>query len=282
MMAVSSMPQQLLPPSPAQMTHVAFFPRSGIPHEGEGDRKGGAFPDFAVHADGSPMTLDDLGHNVQPHAQTGDRSVLGISSTIEPLKNPVALLSRDTQAMIVHADDDRLWGGGEVHFDGLGLGRILDGIAEQVGKDLSQPVSIPKQAGLHRAMHQDGMAGMGLLHGVGDLPQQRVEIHPLLDVLQPARLDLGDIQQLFHQPGDGVELDIHAGKSRSRSRDALFGQLPVQHGGLQFQGRERCPQFMAGHADKGIFALLQFLARRIIQHKGDNPARMVLEEDASR
>ncbi len=64
-------------------------------------------------------------------------------------------------------------------------------------------------------------------------------------------------------------------------REALFGQLPVQQGGLQFQGRERGPQFMAGHADKGILAALQLLARGIVQHKGDNLARAVLESDAS-
>jgi hypothetical protein len=281
MIAVPSMPQQLLPLSPAQMTHVAFFPRSGIPHEGEGDRKGRAFPDLAVHADGTPMTLDDLRRDVQPHTQTGDRSVLGTRGPVEPLKNPVALLSRDAQAMIAHTDGDRLRGSGEIHFDGLGVRRILDGIAEQVGKDLSQPISIPDQAGLHRAMQQDAMTGVGLLHDLGDLPQQGVQIHRLPDVLQSARLDLGDIQQLFHQPGDGGDLGLYAGKSWSSSLHALLGQLPVQHGGLQFQDRERAPQFMAGRPDKDILALFEFLAGRIIQHEGDNLARAVLEEDTS-
>src|SRR5258708_25315096 len=149
------------------MTRVAGFPWSGIPLSGKGPRKGGSFPDFAVHGDRSPMALDDLRHNVQPHAQAGDRSLLGTSGPIEPLKNLVALFSRDANTMIVHPDGDRLWGGVEVHLDRLGVGRILDGIAEQVGEDLSQPVSIPKQAGPHCAMHQDAMAGMSLLQGVG-------------------------------------------------------------------------------------------------------------------
>src|SRR5216684_6548608 len=176
-MAVQSVPKQLLPPSPAQMTRVACFPRSGIPLPGKGYRKGGALADFAVHHDRSPMALDDLCHNVQPHAQTGNGSLLWTSGSIEALKDFLALLSRNAKTMITETERGRLWGGAQVHLDGLGVGRILDGVAEQVGEDLSQPVSIPKQAGLHRAVHQDAMTGMGLLHGVGDFLQQGVEIH---------------------------------------------------------------------------------------------------------
>src|SRR5260221_3435779 len=95
-MAMPSVPKQLLP-SPAQMKGVVCFPRSGVPHEGKSHRKGGAFADFAVHRDGSSMAFDDLRHDVQPHAQTGDGSLLGTSGTIEALKDFLALLSRDTQ-----------------------------------------------------------------------------------------------------------------------------------------------------------------------------------------
>src|SRR5258708_9831895 len=137
MMAVPSVPKQLLPPSPAQMTRVACFPCSGIPLEGKGHRKGRSFPNFAVHGDRSPMALDDLRHNVQPHAQTRDHSLLGTSSPIEPLKNLVVLLSRAAEAMIVHPHGDHLSGGAQVHLDRLGVGRILDGIADQVDEDLS-------------------------------------------------------------------------------------------------------------------------------------------------
>src|SRR5258708_32635789 len=133
------------------------------------------------------MTLADRRHNVQPHAQTGDRSLAQIRGPIEPLKNLVALLSRDAEAMIVHTDRDRLWGGVEVHLDRLGIGRILDGIADQVGEDLSEPVSIPDQAGSHGAMHQDGMARTALVPGLGYFPQRPIQIHRLLQTLQSAR-----------------------------------------------------------------------------------------------
>src|SRR5260370_19972159 len=169
-----------------------------------------------VHNGRSSMALDDPSSNVQSHSQAGDRSLLRTSGSIEALKNFLALLSRDTEAMITDTNRDRLWGGAEVHLDCLGVGRILDGVAEQVGEDLSEPVSIPKQAGLHRAMHQDAMTWVGLLYGVGDFLQQCVEIHPLLEILQSARLELGDIQQLFHQPGDGADLDLHAGQATSK------------------------------------------------------------------
>jgi hypothetical protein len=49
--------------------------------------------------------FDDLGHDVQPHAQARNRFPRGISDPIEPLKNVVAQFSRDAQAMI--ADTDR-------------------------------------------------------------------------------------------------------------------------------------------------------------------------------
>ncbi|EFH82750.1 hypothetical protein Krac_3596 [Ktedonobacter racemifer DSM 44963] len=175
------------------MTCVVFFPCSGIPPRGKGHRKCGAFSNVAVYRDDSPMALDDLGHNIEPHAQTRDRLLPGTSGPIEAFKNLVTLLARDTQAMIAHTDRDRLFGGGELHLDGLGVRRILDGIAEQVGEDLSQPVSIPKQAGLHGTAHQNAMAGIDLLYRVGALPEQLVEIDRLPDVLKSSCLDLGDI-----------------------------------------------------------------------------------------
>src|SRR5258708_27507508 len=114
--------------------------------------------------------LDDLRHNVEPHAQAGDRSLPGISDPIEPVKNLVALFSWDAQALIADTDRDRLWGGVEVHLDRLGIGSILDGIADQVGEDLSEPVSIPDQAGSHGATHHEGIAPTRLFAGVGDFP----------------------------------------------------------------------------------------------------------------
>src|SRR5258708_37892878 len=101
------------------------------------------------------MTLDDLRHNVQSHAQAGDRSLAQIRCPIEAFKNLVALLSRDAQAMIADTDRDHLWGCAEIHLDRLGVRRILDGIAEQLGEDLSEPVSIPDQPGTNTTGHQE-------------------------------------------------------------------------------------------------------------------------------
>src|ERR1700733_4955397 len=86
----------------------------GIPVERKGHRKGRSFSDFTVHRDRSSMALDDLRHNVEPHAQTGDRSLLGISGPIEALKNLVMQFLWDAQAMIMHTDCDRLRGGAQV------------------------------------------------------------------------------------------------------------------------------------------------------------------------
>src|SRR5258708_40215259 len=169
-MAVQSVLKQFLPLSSSQMTRVACFPCSGIPREGKGHRKGRSFPDGAVHCDGSPMTLDDFRHNVEPHAQAGDRSLLGTRGPIEALKDFVALLSWDAETMIMHTDRDRLFGGTQVHLDRLGIGRILDGITDQVGEDLSESVSIPDQAGLCRTTHHEGMPRTCLLPCVRFFP----------------------------------------------------------------------------------------------------------------
>src|SRR5258708_2276431 len=83
-------------------TRVVRVICSGIPLAGQSHRKGRSFSDFTLHRNSSPMTLDDFCDNVQPHAQTGDRSLAQIRGPIEPLKNLVALLSRDAEAMIVH------------------------------------------------------------------------------------------------------------------------------------------------------------------------------------
>src|SRR5258708_14087777 len=137
---------------------------SGIARAGQGHRKGRAFPNGAVHRDGSSMMFDDLGYNVEPHAQARNRFPLGISDPIEPFKNFVAQFSRDAQAMIADTDRDRIVGGGEIHLDGLGIGSILDRIAEQVGKDLYEPASIPDQAGSYCSPHHNGMARTSALH----------------------------------------------------------------------------------------------------------------------
>src|SRR5258708_12546995 len=108
------------------MTRVACFPCSGIPLEGKGHRKGRSFPNFAVHGDRSPMALDDLCHNVQPHAQTRDHSLLGTSSPIEPLKNLVVLLSRDAEAMLVHRAGSHLRARSHLHLTRLALASLLD------------------------------------------------------------------------------------------------------------------------------------------------------------
>src|SRR5258708_38343790 len=119
------------------MTCVARFPSSGIPLAGQGHRKGRALPDGAVHRNGSPMALDDFRDNVEPHAQAGNGFLLGTSDPIEALKDLVALLSRDAQAMIADTDGDRLRRGAQVYLDGFGVRRVLDGVPEQIGEDLS-------------------------------------------------------------------------------------------------------------------------------------------------
>jgi hypothetical protein len=58
--------------------------------------------------DGSPMALDDFRDNGEPHAQAGDGFLPGTGGPIEALKDFVALLSRDTDAMIADTDGDRL------------------------------------------------------------------------------------------------------------------------------------------------------------------------------
>src|SRR5690348_10586944 len=106
------------------------------------------------------MALDDLGHNIEPHAQTRDSSLLSTRRSIETLKNFISLLSRYAQTMIVHPDSDRIFGGLQVYLDRVRMGRILDGIREQVAEDLPEPVSISRQTSLRLATHQQRMAGI--------------------------------------------------------------------------------------------------------------------------
>src|SRR5579884_2107073 len=92
----------------APMTCLACFSQSGVPLFGKGYSKGGAFSNLAIHRDGSSMVLDDLGHNIESHAQAGDRFPLGISDPVEALKNLVAQFSWDAQAMIADAERDHI------------------------------------------------------------------------------------------------------------------------------------------------------------------------------
>jgi len=97
-----------------------------------------------------------------------------------------------------------LWGGGEIHLDGLGnreniLMALL--VRQDWEENLSSRSRSPSRLACTAPCNQDGMTGNGLLHGVGDLPQQGVQIPPSPEILQPARLDLRDIQQTLPPAG---------------------------------------------------------------------------------
>src|SRR5258707_5528720 len=214
-------------PSSAQMTHVACASSAQASLTGQGHGKGRSFSDSALHRNGSPVMLDDLRHNVEPHAQAGDRLLLRISDPIEPVKNLVALFSWDAQAMVTHLDDNPSFRGAQVNLNRPGIRGILDGITDQVDEDLSEPVRVPDQAGSHRATHHEGMVRTALLQGLGDVLEQGSKVHLVLPIFQPARLDLGNIQQLVYEPGDSVALSPHARKGWGRSLHALLGQLSL-------------------------------------------------------
>jgi hypothetical protein len=63
------------------------------------------------------MAIDNLGHNVESHTQAGDRLLIGTRGPIEAVKNLVALLARDAQAMIAYADRDRIFGCAQVNLN---------------------------------------------------------------------------------------------------------------------------------------------------------------------
>ncbi len=57
---------------------------------------------------------------------------------------------------------------------------------------------------------------------------------------------------------------------------ALFQQL-----GLDLDRGQRCPELMAGHAQKVILAPFQFFARGIVQHKADALEHLAMKGHAA-
>src|SRR4051794_35739099 len=134
-------------------------PRRGARLAGELDRERRAFPDPALHFDGSAVRLHDLPRDVEPQAEAAVLSRR--NGALEPLEDAVDSIAGDTDAMIAHGDSSV----GTRAFDGYLHWRtsaVFQRIGEQVGDHLVDAERVPKTEhrtlGAHRQDRADAQS----------------------------------------------------------------------------------------------------------------------------
>src|SRR5260221_6619417 len=107
------------------------------------------------------------------------------------------------------------------------MGRIFDCIAQQVAEDLAQAACITEHTGLCGPTHHDGVCRVHLVHHPSTLPEELGQIHAPLNVLQPACLNFGDVEQVSVQSFHFLDLHLHFRQNGDIIVETLHGQAPV-------------------------------------------------------
>src|SRR5258706_15728983 len=115
----------------------------------------------------------------------------------------------------------------DINFYRVSKGGIFDRIAEQVAEDLAKAVFISDQTGRRCTTHHDSVRGVHLVHNICTLVESPVQIYTLLNVLEPACLPVGDVEQVSVQPLQFLDLRFHLRKDGDTIVETLPGQTLV-------------------------------------------------------
>ena len=75
--------------------------------------------------------------NIEAHAQASERCIACVMSTVEAFENVLLVGWSNTNTIIADANECLFFRGGEEYIHTVGLWRILDGVGDQVGKNLT-------------------------------------------------------------------------------------------------------------------------------------------------
>src|SRR5436853_6372444 len=80
--------------------------------------------------------------------------------------------------------------------EGIRLGRVLDGIGEQIDEDLPQAVPIPQDRCGDMAGAREMMSRSGSLDLLHDVVEQVIQVHQLLLIRKLIGLDFGKVEHV--------------------------------------------------------------------------------------
>ncbi|HEU4579628.1 MAG TPA: hypothetical protein VFS67_15325 [Polyangiaceae bacterium] len=207
-----------------------------------------------LELDGSAVREHQLARNVQAQPQPGGlrRAALPIAAP-EGVEQRVVKMIRDRRPIVVHRDADRLLLRGRCHADAAGASAVHDGIPDQIGEDLLQPVHIPAPR-QGRALQLDHCARMSRPQLVDRRAQDRAQIARLRLHLDAAReATARQIENLLDHARHPARARVDAVQNTQARR--IRGALP-QDAEPHVHGSERIAQVMAQNGQETLLELL--------------------------
>jgi hypothetical protein len=89
------------------------------------------------------------------------------------------------------------------------VGRIFDGVGEEIGHDLTEPLSVTNDRALDGANDLDVVFGRCRLDRLNHVVDDRAQIDWLASHFELARLDLGDVEEVADEDGESLDLTVH-------------------------------------------------------------------------
>ena len=218
---------------------------------------------FALQFEAPAVCGDNLFHDRETDARALDAAALRLLAPVELGENRRPLARRDADAAVAHGDGEVLPSARRTHLDGAVVGRVLDGVVQQVPHRPRQGflVCLDLHGAITDALDDSSRRLHVLPEFLDHLADESCAIAPLEAVLARPGLHPPEIEERFDEPGQpvgGARLGVVAHPAAVVAEVFVFAQhvreLPqrregrselVRHGGheIGFQARDR--QFAA-------------------------------------
>ena len=175
--------------------------RSGLVAQGEPEREDRAHPRRARHREVASEQAGETPADREPEAGSTVLARVAAVHLPELLEDQLELVRGDADAGVRHGEGDVVTPTGDGHGD-RPLVRELDGVAQEVEKDLLDLVLVgvePRQVRIDR-LHQAHLLALDQrLHRAEAEVNQRLEVEGHRADLDPAGLDLGEVEDVVDE-----------------------------------------------------------------------------------
>src|SRR5262249_29212434 len=119
--------------------------------EWEDDGKGRPRSPHALDTNRAPMPFDDLRSDIQADPEAGIGLLRWVADTVELLEKVLLVPLGDADSEVLHGDDRVAILVSQADDGGARLGRVLDGVRQQVRHFLPKAFGNPPDGGIHGA-----------------------------------------------------------------------------------------------------------------------------------
>jgi len=154
-----------------------------------------------VHFDCPAMRGDDALDDVEPEADAARRPIAVWRAALQRLEDAPHALRRNRRADIMDAQHDRVAGAGRVNPHGRARSAVLDGVGDEIGHDLRQPIRVPEPGPIAVARQGNRAVREALANLLDGLLYERVEVERAhLDANAAAEASLREVEKVVHHP----------------------------------------------------------------------------------